>query len=98
MQFPAHTEAARVEHQVRVRAFNETADVGLAESGKVFFLSPRAGITVLEGETRNEYRPGQRDRRASVELVVQPLTQRMFLESNGFKFCVHACSVEKIIN
>jgi hypothetical protein len=74
---------------MRVRAFDEIADVGLAESGKVFFLANSAGIFMLEGETRNEYRAGQRDRRASVELVVQPLTQRMFLESNGLESGVH---------
>jgi hypothetical protein len=45
---------------------------------------------MLEGETRNEYRAGERDRRTSVKLVVQPLTQRVFFESNGLKSGVHA--------
>lgn len=33
------------------------------------------------------------DRRARVELVVEPLAQRMFVEPDRFEFCVHACPV-----
>ena len=54
--------------------------MALAKLGEIFLLGLPGRGAVLEDQMRDEHRAGDRDRRAGVEFVVQPLAQRVFFQ------------------